>query len=243
MARYKVTSWLIGDSVPCRLSIKVNGTPTDADAIPTITIWDSATTKHADGVNMTQESTGEYVYYAPTIYNSTEYVVGKCYYVISYAVSTIDRRKQSMFFTYDQTTWVTIGKVRGILDNLQEGELESATIYEHYQTATRFVTREASASADADLLSDAIYAEAALKSYISYLTDRERAGDQIGTAAYIMLAELRAEATRSLELVKRYDGSKSEVQRGVFMTTESAYQLTPYKQWDPGEQTADRKNR
>jgi len=232
-----MTSWLIGDSVPSRLSLDVNGVSTDADDTPTITVYDSSGTKKVDAQDMSHESTGEYVYYSPT----TSWPVGKCFYVIAYTFSTISRSQRSMFFVYDQATWMIIDKVRGMLDNLQEGELESATIYEHYQAAQREVNNEASSSADADLLSDAIYAQTALDSYISYLTDRERAVDQIGTAAFIMLTELRLKAEKALEKVKRATKGPGEVTSGLFTTTESSMQLTSYKDMDPAAHEASKK--
>jgi len=237
MTRYEVTSWLVGDSVPCRLSLKVDGTPTNADGTPTITVYDSAGQKKLDAQNMTPESTGEYVYYVST----DSWAIGKCFYVISYIINTISRSQQSMFFIYDQDTWLIIERVRGLLDNLQEGELDSATIYEHYQTSGRDLNTEASANADAELLADAIFAQCALDSYVTYLCDRERAGDQIGTAAYIMLTELRLKAERALMKVKRATKTAADVTAGLFTTTESALQLTEFKDMDRAKYQASKK--
>jgi hypothetical protein len=237
MARNEVTSWLIGDSVPCRLSISVNGTPTNADSTPTIEVYDSTPVKVIGPVSMSLESTGEYVYY----FDSATHPVGKSYYTTTATVSTVVRSKKSTFFLYDMTTWLIIEKIRDALDNLQEGELASVTIWDFYGKAQRWVTPEASASANATQLLDAIEAQCALSSYISYLTDRERAGDNIGTAAFLMLTELRLAAERALASVKRATKTKGEVTSGLFGTTESGIQIVGDNQADRGSYTAERK--
>lgn len=216
---------MIGDSVPCRLSLEVNGTPTDADSTPTIDVWDSAGTKQVTAESMSHESTGEYVYHAAT----TGWPVGRCFYAISYVYSTVTHLKQSMFFMYDQTTWMVIEKVKDNLDSLQEGELASATIYQHYQTATRKITPLASTAADADLLEDAIIDLTSLWCYVSYLADRERAGDQANTAAFFMLGELRTKYEESLANVRRFTIGPGEVLKGVIgRTATSAMQYDDY---------------
>lgn len=236
MAKYELTSWLKGDSVPCRIELELEGTPINADADPTISVWDSAGVKQVDEANMTIESTGIYVYYAP----STAYTIGKCYWVASYAVSSVDRVTQSMFFLYDQIAWAIIERIRGALDNLQEGELGSSTIYDKYLQALRRITPKASTECDADLLLDAIYAEAELNCYVAYLTDRERASDQIGTAAYIMLTELRGARDDLLIDIRRGLTSVADVLTGVVGTTQSAIQLSDVPKLDKGNYEADK---
>ncbi|KKM93894.1 hypothetical protein LCGC14_1203820 [marine sediment metagenome] len=236
MSKYELTSWLKGDSVPCRIELELEGTPINADATPTISVWDSDGVLQVDGANMTDEATGIYVYYAPT----TAYVIGKCYWVASYAVSTVDRKTQNMFFLYDQPTWAIIERIRGALDNLQEGELSSATIYDMYTRSVRRVTPKASTECSAELLADAIYAETELKSYVSYLTDRERASDQIGTAAYIMLGELRTSRDELMRDIARGLTSVADVARGVVGTTESAIQLSEQSDLDTGNYEASK---
>lgn len=238
MVRNEVSSWFIGTSVPCRISVRVNGALYNADDIPTITIYDGTGVKKTDAEIMVHEATGEYIYYAVT----SSWPVGKCFYVISYSLNTIAIQNKSTFFLYDQETWLIIEKVRDLLDNLQEGELASVTVYEHYEKATRDITRVASATVDAALLTDAIHDQTALDCYVSYLTDRERVGDNIGTAAFIMLTELRAKADKSLFLAKQSTSGKGEVLKGVFSTTESSYQLTNFKSADPANFEATKGN-
>jgi len=220
MARYEITSWLIGDSVPCRLTLEVNGTPTNADNTPTVSVWDSTGTKQVADQVLTNESTGSYAYYAP----STDYPVGKCFYVISYTFNSIAMVKQSMFFTYDQTAWMTIERIRGTLDNLQEGEVDSSVIYQHYLDATRWISKEASSGADPELVVDCTITLSALWTYVSYLADRERAGQQGGAGLYLMVGELRAKYERALISIQRYTVGPGEVFKGVFRPTTSAMQ-------------------
>lgn len=222
MAKYELTSWLKGDSVPLRIELELEGDPINADALPTISVWDSNNVKQVDEESMTSEATGQYVYYAV----STAYAIGKCFWVATFDISSVTRTNQGMFFVYDQTVWLYIERVRSALDNLQEGELSSSSIYDKYLEATRRITPKASSSCDADLLADAIFAETSLKSYIAYLTDRERASDQIGTAAYIMLNELRISRDDLLADIARGTESAAETLRGVVGTTESSMQLS-----------------
>lgn len=220
MARYEITSWLIGDSVPCRLTLEVNGTPTDANDTPIVTVWDSAGVKQLTDQVLTKEATGDYVHYAPT----TDYPVGKCFYAISYTFTTIPMIKQSMFFTYDQTVWMIIERIRGSLDNLQEGEIDSSVVYQHYLDAQRWISTEASAYADTELVTDAVIALAALRTYVSYLADRERAGNTGGAGLYLMVGELRFKYDIALVAIKRYRVGPGEVQKGIYRPSTSAMQ-------------------
>ena len=228
MVKYELTSWFIGDSVPCRLDLYVNGEEEDSGVTPTITIYDSAGTKKVDAVNMAHEATGHYVYYAPT----TEWVVGKCFWYANYQLTGVNRVEQAMFFIYDQPTWANIEEVRSALDELQEGELASSTIYEHYHKSTRLLTPKASGTVDAEDLHDAIIADAALKSYISYLTDRERAGDQLGIGTIATLQNLTQLRDEYLVNIGRGTQGTGERLKGVFATTGSAMQLTTNKGMD-----------
>jgi len=228
MVKYELTSWFIGDSVPCRLDLYLNGEETDSDIIPTITIYDSEGTKKVDAENMVHEATGHYVFHAPT----TDWPVGKCFWYSNYQMNTIDRVEQAMFFIYDQPTWAYIEEIRSALDELQEGELASSTIYEHYSKSTRLVTPKSSSSVDSKDLHDAIIADAALKSYISYLTDRERSGDQLGIGTIATLQNLTMLRDEYLTNIGRGTQGVGERLRGVFATTSSAMQLTTNKSMD-----------
>ena len=230
MVRYEVTSWFIGDSVPCRLDLYINGVETNSQVIPVITIYDSSGTKKIDGENMTPEATGHYVYYAST----TSWPVGKCYWYANYQLAGIPRVEQAMFFIYDQVAWSKIESVRSALDELQEGELKSSTIYDHYQKSTRLITPKASKNTSAENLEDAIVADASLKSYISYITDRERAGDQLGIGTIATLQNLTTLRDEYLANIKRGEEGVGERLKGVFATTGSAMQLSNQPDMDKG---------
>lgn len=231
MARYILTSWFIGDSVPLRFEIFVNEVYTNSETIPTIDVYDSSGTKKVTAQEMTVEATGRYIYYA----DCTDWAIGKCFWVSSYTVSAKSRKHQAMFFVYDQTTWYVVERVRDALDGLQEGELASATIFQKYEEAARWVDRKASASADADLKTDTVFAQASLQSYIAYLTDRERANVDVGTSAMIMVNELRLLRNDLLDEISRVTVGPGEVQRGIFRPTQSAVQLTDkFKSMDKG---------
>lgn len=221
MAKYELSSWLIGTSVPCRIELFVNGSHVNSETTPTITIYDGAGTAKVTAQDMTPEATGRYVYYA----DSTDWIVGKCFWKATYRLSSQDRLHQAMFFIYDQPTWEFIEEIRSALDGLQEGELASATIYEKYMKATRWITEEASSSVDADLLHDAIIDEAAYNSYLAYLVDRERAGAELGVGTAILLQKLEIAKDRSLAKIKQATVGPGEMLKGVFRTTQSSMQL------------------
>lgn len=239
MVKYELTSWFIGDNVPCRLDLYVNGVETDSQVIPTITIYDSAGVKQVTAVNMTHEATGHYVHYG----DSTDWPVGKCFWYANYQLAGTPRVEQAMFFIYDQVAWSKIEAIRSALDELQEGELSSSTIYEHYTKSTRLVTPRASKNASAEILEDAIIADAALKSYISYLTDRERAGDQLGIATIATLQNLTSQRDEFLANIARGEESAGEVFKGVFAVTGSAMQLSDRPDMDKGNYDATTKDR
>lgn len=221
MAKYELSSWLIGTNVPCRMELFSNGTHVNSEATPTITIYDSTGTAKVTAQNMTPEATGMYVYFA----DITDWAIGKCFWKATYRLSSVDRLHQAMFFVYDQEAWSHIEEIRSALDGLQEGELSSSTIYEKYLKASRWLTEEASTSVDTDLLHDAIIDEASYNSYLSYLVDRERAGAELGIGTAALLQILRDTKDRSLAKVKQATVGPGEVYRGVFRTTESSMQL------------------
>lgn len=231
MVRYEVTPWFIGDRIPCRLDLYLNGVETNSEVTPTITIFDSAGTKQEDAQNMIPEATGHYVYWP----DSTDWPVGKCFWYANYQLSGIARVEQAMFFVYDQVAWAKIEAVRSALDEIQEGEIRSSTIYEHYVKSTRLLTPKASKNVNALDLTDAVVADAALKSYISYMTDRERAGDQIGIGTIATLQNLQAQRDEYIENIRRGEEGVGERLKNVFATTGSAIQFSKRPDLDKGQ--------
>lgn len=178
---------------------------TDADALPTITMYDSDDVEVLAAIPMVKLSDGKYAYEWDTAANS----VGKYQWVMDATITdtiTMSTTDYGHVLIIDNSTLGQIVEVRsevGALTN--DPSISDYEIYKAIARATSHVTGVKNSSALVHDVNDCIYSWAAYESYYKYMIQRQLDGIEDSDLDAAKLFELRRQRDRALAKIMQGD--------------------------------------